>query len=88
MKITLSNLPEDTERSDIGGLVEEYGDVASVAPLDDGDSDNLEPLVALKEENRAVADKMAQKLNGLNWKGTKIRAQALLFEGGDDPGDP
>lgn len=88
MKITLSNLPEDTERSDIRCLVEEYGDVASVAPLDGGDSGNLELLVALKEEDRVVADKMAQKLNGLNWKCTKIRAQALLFQGGGDPGDP
>lgn len=84
MKINLSNLPQGTEESDIKSLVEDYGEVVSVELLGDSDSENLESLVTLKEDDRVVVDKMAQKLNGLNWKGAKIEAKVLLFQEDSD----
>lgn len=83
MKINLSNLPENVGESDIKSLVEDYGEVDAVELLGDSDSDNLESIVTLKEEDRVVVDKLAEKLNGLNWKGAKIGARVLLFQGDD-----
>ncbi|HSS63032.1 MAG TPA: RNA-binding protein [Gammaproteobacteria bacterium] len=87
MKMHLSNLPAGTDESDVRSLVEQYGEVDSIELLGESDSDNLESLVALREQDRAVVDKLAEKINGLNWKGTKIRAKVLLFQGDDDPAD-
>ncbi len=80
MKIVLSNLPEGTEKSDIEDLMKDYGEVKSIKILGDEDSDNLESLVTLEESDRVVIDKVVDKLNGTNWKGTKIGARALVFQ--------
>lgn len=80
MKIVLSNLPEGSEKSDIEDLMKDYGKVQSIEILGDEDSDNLESLVTLEESDRVVIDKVVDKLNGTNWKGTKIGARALVFQ--------
>ncbi len=80
MKIVLSNLPEGTEKSDIEDLMKDYGEVKSIKILGDEDSDNLGSLVTLEESDRVVIDKVVDKLNGTNWKGTKIGARALVFQ--------
>ena len=84
MKIILSNLPEGTEESDIKSLMKAYGDVASVEILGDNDSENLESMIALKEDDRVVVDAIVEKLNGTNWKGARIGARALVFQEDDD----
>lgn len=80
MKIHLSNLPKGTGEADVEKLTEEYGDVISVEMLGESDSGNLESIVALKEDDRVVVDAIADKLNGLNWKGATIGAKVLLYQ--------
>lgn len=83
MKIVLSNLPEGSEKSDIEDLMKDYGKVQSIEILGDEDSDNLESLVTLEENDRVVIDKVVERLNGTNWRGAKIGARALLFQDGE-----
>ncbi len=83
MKIVLSNLPEGSEKSDIEDLIKDYGKVQSIEILGDEDSDNLESLVTLEENDRVVIDKVVERLNGTNWRGAKIGARALLFQDGE-----
>ena len=84
MKIVISNLPQGTGKSDIEGLMKDYGDVASIEILGDENSDNLESLVTLEESDRVVVDKVVEKLNGTNWKGAKLSARALVFQEDDN----
>ncbi len=60
--------------------MKDYGEVKSIKILGDEDSDNLGSLVTLEESDRVVIDKVVDKLNGTNWKGTKIGARALVFQ--------
>ena len=83
MKIVLSNLPKDTDKSDVEDLMKEYGEVESIEILGDEGSENLESIVTLEESDRVVVDKVVEKLNGTNWKGVKIGARALVFQNGE-----
>ena len=79
MVILLEKLPREVGEDEVRLLVERYGNVASTRFIESSEAANNSCIVELLETNRVVGEVIADKLDGLYWKGTTISAHCLLF---------
>jgi len=77
--ILVEKLPKTVDEDEVRLLVEHYGDVASLRFIENSAAEYNSCVVEFHETSEVVIYVIAEKLDGLYWKGGQISAHCLLF---------
>lgn len=80
MTILIENLPSEVDEDEVRSLMQHYGQVAAVSILrGDPSCRHHSCFVSMGEYDKLAHDLVADRVDGLYWKGEQLSAHNLLF---------
>jgi len=79
LRVVVSNFPPETTADGLKATFAEHGIEVDVALHNVGNPDKVTAIVQLPDMDRVTADRLAQKIDGMEHKGRHLRAYVPLF---------
>lgn len=78
-RVVVNNLPPETTADELKAAFAERGIEVEIILHHEGNPDKVTAIVELPDMDRVTADRLAQRIDGMEYKGRQLKAYVPLF---------